>query len=71
MAGAARALVRRALFGGLVVNLGVLVVGARPAAADAARPTNYRSTVTAVRPATRTTRVEPVAGVSGIRFGGS
>jgi hypothetical protein len=51
MAGAARNLVRRALVRGLVVNLGALVVAAAPAAADSARPTNYRSTVTAVTPA--------------------
>jgi hypothetical protein len=51
MAGAARSLTRRTILRGVVVNVGVLVLAASPAAADAARPTNYRSTVTGVAPA--------------------
>jgi hypothetical protein len=51
MARAARGLLGRALLRGLAVNVGVLVVGVAPVAADAARPTNYRSTVTGVTPA--------------------
>jgi hypothetical protein len=51
MTGAARSIMRRTILRGLVVNVGVLVIAVGPAAADAARPTNYRSTVTGIAPA--------------------
>lgn len=50
MTGAAGTM-RRTILRGLVVNVGVLILATAPAAADAARPTNYRSTVAGIAPA--------------------
>ena len=68
MAGAARGLLRRVLLRALVVNVGVLVIGVAPAAADAARPTNYRSTVTGVTPAEPDVDADVTGGDSFLRM---
>jgi hypothetical protein len=68
MAGAARGLLRRALLRALVVNVGVLVAGVAPVAADAARPTNYRSTVTGVTPTEPDVAAEVTGGDSFLRL---
>jgi hypothetical protein len=68
MAGAARGLLRRALLRALVVNVGVLVVGVAPVAADAARPTNYRSAVTGVTPSGPNIAAEVTGGDSFLRI---
>jgi hypothetical protein len=49
-------------WGVALVALGALVLGARPAAADPPRPTDYRSTVTAVDPAAGGVEAEVVGG---------
>jgi hypothetical protein len=44
-------MMRRAIVLGVLVNVGVVVIAEARAAADAGRPTNYRSTVTGIAPA--------------------
>jgi hypothetical protein len=46
----------------------LLVVGAAPASADPARPTNYRSEVTHLEPATEAVRVDVIGGDSFLRI---
>ncbi|MDQ1426042.1 MAG: hypothetical protein QOD72_3540, partial [Acidimicrobiaceae bacterium] len=68
MTGAARGLMRRTILRCFVVNVGVLLVGVVPAWADAARPTNYRSTVTGVVPAEPDITADVTGGDSFLRI---